>query len=329
MVKIVVDLQGADKKPTELVDGALQAVNESKELFVYLCADKKELEEYLKNKDFPRDRVEIIDAPDAITNSDNPTEVYQTKKNSSLIKGMELCKENSEIGGFASCGATGAIFVSSMMLLGRIAPVSPMLLCELRKKDFSPFCIVDCGANVDCRAEKLCDFARMGVAYMKAMGISEPRVALLSNGAEDKKGNTTVKKANELLRKSNLTFIGNVEGSHILDSKADVVVCEGFAGNVLLKTIEGAAKTVLGQLKELSSSLPSEAREQMAELCSRLYREYDYNAKGGAVLLGVSIPVVKGHGAADKETVYNITMLSYRLAKNDLVSKIKNEFMQV
>ncbi len=322
IIKIAVDLQGADRAPTELADGAFAALRDNKDLFLYLCGDRALLEEYMKNKGYSSERAEFVDAPETITNNEDPAEAFRIKKNSSLVKGMELCKSDPEIEGFVSCGPTGAIFVSAMMQLGRMANVSPMLLVELKKTDGSPICIVDCGANVDCRAEKLVDFARMGIAYMKAVGISDPSVGLLSNGAEDRKGSAVVKKANELLRESGLRFLGNVEGNGILSGNADVIVCDGFSGNILLKTIEGSAKAVIAELREMSAA----SNTDNDEIIRKLYSKYDHNTQGGAVLLGTKLPIIKGHGAATAETVYNIIKAAYRLAENDLADKIKNEF---
>jgi glycerol-3-phosphate acyltransferase PlsX len=319
IVKIVVDLQGADRPQTELVNGALRAVRDNSGLYLYLCGDRRGLEGYMDKNGYRKERVEFIDAPNVITNEDDPAVILKTKPDSSLVKGMTLCRDDPGIGGFVSCGATGAIFVSALMILGKVVPVSPILLAELRKTDDTPFCLVDCGANVDCRAEKLVDFARMGIAYMKASGVEEPKVALLSNGAEDKKGSAVVRKANELLRGSALNFIGNVEAGGVLDGEADVIVCDGFSGNILLKSIEGSAKAVLSELRRMPDAPASEALD-------KLFTKYDYNAQGGAVLLGTKLPIIKGHGAANSETIYNIINTAYRLAEHGLTEKIKAEF---
>ena len=324
MIKIAVDLTGADRPQEELVSGAVRAASENPELFLYLCGSRSALEGAI-DASAPMERIELVDCTQVITNNDDPTEAFKTKKDSALVRGMSLCKSDPEIGGFVSCGPTGAIFVSALMLLGRVVPVSPMLLVELERTDGTPVCIVDCGANVDCCAEKLVDFARMGTAYMKAVGVSEPRVGLLSNGAEDKKGSAVVKQANELLHKSGLRFIGNTEANRVLEGEADVIACEGFAGNILLKSIEGSAKAALSELRRLTEgrlSPESEAGKAVAEL----YAKYDFNTRGGAFLLGTKLPIVKGHGAATSETVYNIVCAAYRLAANGLTEKIKAEF---
>lgn len=318
IVKIVVDLKGADRPQTELIDGALRAVRDTEELYLYLCGDRSVLDEYIEKNGFRKDRIEIIDSPQVIANGEDPAEAFKSKPDSSIVRGMSLCKSDPDIGGFVSCGATGAIFVSAMMILGRVVPVSPILLAELRRVDDTPFCIVDCGANVDCRAEKIVDFARMGIAYMKASGIDEPKVGLLSNGAEDKKGSAVVKKANELLRESGINFIGNIEAGDVLEGRADVIACDGFSGNILLKSLEGSAKAVISELRRTGGASD--------EVLDRLYKKYDYNSQGGAVLLGTKLPIIKGHGAATPETMYSIINTACRLAEHGLIEKIKGEF---
>ncbi|MBR6874142.1 MAG: phosphate acyltransferase [Ruminococcus sp.] len=321
MIRIAADLGGADRPQQELIEGAVRAVRELDDLYLYVTGDAKALSPCVEGVE----RLELVDAPEVITNSEDPTEAFKNKKNSTLIRALELCKSDADIGGFVSCGPTGAIFVASMMLLGRIARVSPMLLVELKRADGTPICIVDCGANVDCRAEKLVDFARMGTAYMKAVGIADPVTALLSNGAEDKKGSEVVKKANALLRESGLNFSGNTEANGILEGSADVIVCDGFSGNVLLKSIEGSGKAVIAEWRRLAAEagIKDSASEQIMQ---RLYQKYDHNTQGGAVLLGTRLPVIKGHGAATSETVCNIIKSACKLAANGLTDKIRQEF---
>ncbi|MBR4554842.1 MAG: phosphate acyltransferase [Ruminococcus sp.] len=313
MIKIAVDLKGADRPQEQLAAGVLDAVRDNADLFVYAFGDRAVLEDVLGGND----RIELIDSPETMTNDEDPAEAFRTKKESSIVKAMQLGKEDSGIQAFVSCGPTGAIFVSAMMLLGRIARISPILLVELEKQDGTPFCVADCGANVDCRPEKLVDFAKMGMAYMKAVGVESPRIGLLSNGAEDRKGSAVVKRANELLRESGLPFDGNVEGSGLFTCASDVIVCDGFSGNVLLKTIEGSAKTVISQMRELGAD---------RELCDRLYARYDFNTRGGAVLLGTKLPIVKGHGAATALTVRNIIGSACRLASGGINEKIRAAF---
>ncbi len=325
MYKIAVDLQGADNPPELLSDGVVRALADNSDLCVYVCGDKAQTEKMFEGKGVDKKRLIIVDAPETVINGEDPVAAFETKKKSSLAVGMGLCKSEG-VGAFVTCGSTGAIFVTAMMTLEKIG--SPVLVAELRKADGSPFCIADCGANVDCRPDRLVHFARMGNAYMKTLGVEVPRIALLSNGAEDGKGNALTKKANGLLKASGLNFIGNCEGTDILTGSADVIVCEGFSGNILLKTIEGSIKAVLGEGIAMFDKLNSDdaRRDDLYRVFKRLYNQYDYTALGGAVLLGFNAPIIKGHGAATAETVYHIIKNAYALVRNDLIRKIETEF---
>ncbi len=315
MIEIAVDIMGADSPAKELFGGVVSALESNKDLKAVVFGDKsafcggKRIEEF-------DGRLEIVDAPQTITNSDNPVEAFGEKKNASIVKAFEYLKEG-KAGGFVTCGATGALFVAAMMSLKKVGPAT--LVCEPKKTDGRSFVIADCGANVDCRPEKLIGFARMGVAYMKAVGCEDPRVGLLSNGAEDKKGNEFTKSANALLRNSNINFMGNIEGTDIFTTDADVIACDGFSGNILLKTIEGAAKSVIAQARALAKGVDG-------SVFDALYDNYNYTECGGATLLGFSVPIVKGHGAATAITVKSIIDSAYTLAKNNITDKIKAEF---
>ncbi|MCH5351355.1 MAG: phosphate acyltransferase PlsX [Clostridiales bacterium] len=322
MIEVAVDIQGADNPPSELISGVFDALNDNKDLFVYVCGDKAAIEQAVSGKAYDKKRLAVIDAPQTILNTDNPVDAVNGKKDSSLVSAVELCRAG-KAKALVTCGATGAIFVAAMLMLKKIADC-PALLCEPRKIDGTPFCIVDCGANVDCRAEKLVSFAKLGCAYMKAIGTEKPKVVLLNNGAEDKKGSALTKKANELLRASSVDFIGNLEGTQILTGEGDVVVCEGFSGNILLKTMEGVA---LGVLKEIDTAMNKLGIDSdgYKKLHDKLYKKYNYTELDGAVLLGFSAPIIKGHGAATAETVYHIIKSAYILARNDISEKIRQE----
>ncbi len=327
MIKLAVDLLGADRSECELLKGVIDALNENDDLFVYILGTKEVLEEKLEEKGIDKNRFEVIDCPEVITNSDNPMEVIRSKQNSSMIKGAALCSNNDEVGAFVSCGATGALMVSSMMIIKPLSPaISPVLVCELLKRNNDYICLSDCGANLECPADKLLSFAKMGCAYMAAKGVENPKVRLLSNGVEDTKGTKLVKEANALLKESGLNFLGNIEGSTILESDADVVVADGYSGNVLLKTLECGAVSVIKDIYDHAETLEGEEKEHFIALADRLYKRYDYNTQGGAVLLGVKKPVIKGHGAATAETMLSIIRIAYTLAKNNLVDKIKEAF---
>ena len=326
MIKIVVDLLGADKPQTELVLGAIRAISENKDLYVYLMGRKSELEDFLANVTYDESQLEIVDCTQEITNYDDPVDAYHDKTDSSLIKGLKMCRMNEDIGGFVTCVATGVVLISSILILGKLNATRPALSVVLNGRIDKPFCIVDCGANIDCKADRFVDFARLGVAYMKTLGIENPTVATLSNGIEAGKGSDVIKEAHELLEKCGFNFTGNIEGKEVLDGNADVVVCDGFAGNVLLKSIEGTAKVVFDDIRRAAADASDTQKVQLEALIGRLEPKFDYNNEGGAILLGVKKPVVKGHGAATDKTVYNTIKIAYGLAKNNLVEKISEEF---
>ncbi|MBQ8795499.1 MAG: phosphate acyltransferase PlsX [Clostridia bacterium] len=327
MIKIAVDLMGADKNESLLLSGVIDAIKENKELFVYILGTEEVLSPILKEENVNPDQYEVINCSDVVNNTDNPMEVFRTKADSSMIKGISLCSKTEDIEAFVSCGSTGALMVSSMMILRPLCPtLTPVLLCELLKKNGEYICLSDCGANLDCPADKILSFAKMGSAYMKAKGVENPKVRLLSNGAEDSKGTTLIKETNKLLRESSLNFLGNIEGSTVLTTDADVIATDGYSGNVLLKTLESGTTTVIKEISDYAQTLEGEEKEKLEAFASSLTKKYDYNTQGGAVLLGVKKPVIKGHGSATGDTVLSIIRIAYTLAKNNIVDKIKEEF---
>lgn len=327
MIKIAIDLLGADRDELELLDGVAKALSENSDLFAYILGTKEKLENALKEKNIDQEQYEVINATEVITNNDNPVVAIRSKADSSMVKGAALCRDNDDVEAFVSCGATGALMVSSMMIIKPLSPaIGPVLVCEFIKRNGDYVCLSDCGANLDCPAERLVSFAKMGSAYMKAKGVENPKVSLLSNGAEDGKGTSVIKEANTLLKETNLNFLGNIEGSSVLTGDTDVVVADGFSGNVLLKSLECGATSVIKDIEDFASTLKDDKKNEFKKLAQNLYKRYDYNTQGGAVLLGVKKPVVKGHGAATDETMLSIIRVAYTLAKNKLVDKIKAEF---
>lgn len=327
MIKIAVDLLGADRSETELLKGVLTSLNNYPDLFVYALGNKEVLINALESEDYDKDRLEIIDAPEVITNFENPMEAIRTKPKSSMVMGATLCRDNDEVGAFVSCGATGGLMVSSMFLIRPLSPsVTPVLVCEFIKRDGKNICLSDCGANLENPPEKIVAFAKMGSAYMKAKGVENPAVRLLSNGAEEGKGTAKIKEAYNLLKETNLNFKGNIEGSTVLSSDADVIATDGFEGNVLLKTLECGANSVIKDIYDYANTLEGKEKEDYIAFAHKLHKRYDYNTQGGAVLLGVKKPVIKGHGAATAETMESIIKIAHTLVKNNVVDRIKAEF---
>ncbi len=327
MIKIAVDLKGADRPQEELLPGAIRILREDPSLYLYLLGDEDVIRPLLEKSQVASDRYVIIDAPGTVSNHDNPAEAIRTKTDSSLMKGIALCKSDPSISCFVSCGATGALFVSAIMILGRIPHVTPVLLCEVIKDDGTRLCIADCGANIDCTEDRLLTFARLAKVYMEARGTENPKIALLSNGSEDSKGNELVKKANKLFREAEgLNFIGNMEGTELLSGPENIIVSEGFAGNILLKSLEGAAKSAVSHAVKYAETLPEPYRQKMLNGLREVYLNYDYNSSGGAVLLGANTPIVKGHGSADADTLSAILKIAGEIGRQDLKSRILQEF---
>lgn len=316
MIRLAVDLAGADTPEEDLCRGAVEAMKNHDELFLYLCGHAERLSPVLEEAALPG-RYTIVDSPVAVTNDDDPMTAFK-QEDASIVKAMRLAHDG-QADGVITCGATGTVLVSSIMILGKLRGLRPILAVELRGKNDRPFLLLDCGANIDSRAELYLAFARLGDAYMRCIGCDAPRIALLSNGAEDKKGCAAVKEAHALLRAEPLRFIGNIEATQALSGETDVIVCDGFHGNILLKSIEGTAKTVIREMEEALGDTP-EARAA----AEKVRQKYDYNTQGGAVLLGVSRPVMKGHGSATGEAVAKMIVRMADLVRNGFIDKVNS-----
>lgn len=333
-MKIVIDAFGGDYAPTEIIKGSVQALNEDKELKIVFTGDKERIEKELKDLNYAGDQVEIVHATEVITNDDVPTVAIKKKEDSSLVKGFKVVKEDSEAGAFISAGSTGALLVGSLLKIGRIRGISRPALAALlpTKIENKQVLLLDSGANTDCKPINLCHFAVLGSIYMQTMGIENPKVALLSNGTEEGKGNELTKTVGEQLSKIEcINYCGNLEARDILTGDVDVVVADGFSGNVALKGIEGASSLVLGVMKELiSSSAMAKVgylfmKKQMKEMKNRL----DYKKLGGAPFLGIDRIIVKAHGSAKAETIYYTIKQVKTMIKNNLTARVKEELSKI
>lgn len=306
MIKVVVDAMGGDNAPGELVKGAIEAVNEHSDITVVLTGQedviKKELEKYKFNKD----QVEIVHASEIIETGEPPVNAIRRKKDSSLVVGMNMVKRG-EADAIVSAGSSGAILVGGQVIVGRMKGVERPPLAPLipTKRGFS--LLVDCGANVDARPSHLVQFAKMGSIYMeRIVGIKNPKVAIVNIGAEEEKGNALVKETFPLLKEcKDINFIGSIEARDIPSGCADVIVCEAFVGNVILKLYEGVALTLIAQIKAgLMSSLRSKLGALLIKpaLKSTL-KDFDASKYGGAPLLGLKGLVVKCHGSSKSTEV--------------------------
>ena len=324
-MKIVVDAFGGDYAPQEIVTGAVKALHKNQDLNVVLVGDKEKITEILQNLVFVSERLEIVHAPDVVTMDESPTVAIRTKKTSSIVVAYDYLKQNEDAVALVSAGSTGATLTGAVLKLGRVKGVSrPALAPILPTMNDGNVMLLDCGANAECKAENLLDFGIMGNEYMKAMGIKKPRIALLNIGTEEEKGSEMVKQAHELLKKSKLNFIGNIEARDVMRGNVDVVVSDGFSGNICLKTIEGTAEMLFGELKSITKS-SFKAKLGALMLKKNLYGlkdKYDYKKVGGAPLLGVTKIVLKCHGNSKAESIATTIEQAYTLAKNKLIEKM-------
>lgn len=333
-MKVVVDAFGGDYAPSEIIDGCIKALQDNPKLKLVLVGDKDQITEYLQKVMFASDRMEIVHAPDIITNDEQPAMAIRTKTKSSIVVAYDYLKTNDSCIGLVSAGSTGATLTGAVLKLGRIQGVSrPALAPILPTLNGNQMMLLDVGANVDCKPINLVHFAMMGSEYMKSMGVDNPKVALLNVGTEDEKGNELVKEVFGLLKEEkSINFVGNVEARDVLKGNVDVVVTDGFAGNVCLKTIEGTVELLLSMIKsEIMAS-------KWAKICyamglkkpfKNVKSRMDYRKVGGAPLLGVSKIVVKCHGNSRADSIATAINQVVTLHKNKMIDNIskavKNE----
>lgn len=321
MIHLAVDLLGADTPEEELCRGAVRALVGNPALFLHLCGHADVLSAVTAEIGAAEiaGRYEIVDAPVALSNNEDPMQAYQ-RTDASLCAAMRLAHEGAA-GGVITCGATGAVLVTSIMILGKLPRLRPILAVELTNPAEEPLLLLDCGANIDSRPELYPAFAHLGDAYMRCIGCSSPRIALLSNGAEAKKGCEAVKAAHALLAEQPFRFVGNIEATSALRGSADVIVCDGFHGNILLKSIEGSAKAALDEVSARLSAAGLESAA-VADILATVRRRYDYNTQGGALLLGVRKPVMKGHGSATGEAIVHMADRLALLCRNRFIERV-------
>lgn len=313
--KIAIDTKGSDKGAKTIIKGASIALSQNEELELLLVGDRDEIENEARELNMPLDRIEILDAPDVITNYDSPSVAIFEKVNSSLVKALEAASQREDIVGLLCAGSTGALMAGAMRYLSGKNRVRPSLAAVLPSENGEFTCLADTGATIDCGANTLVHFAKIGSDFMRRMyGIENPRVGLLSNGAEKTKGNKVVKEAHELLEaQEEINFIGNVEGNNALSGICDVLVCDGFAGNQVLKVTEGTATRLIKDIVKYAKRTGS---KEIMELVGHLMAVYDISSLGGGILLGIEKPVIKAHGACDEKAIVNTAKMLLNMAKN-------------
>lgn len=308
MIRIAVDAMGGDNAPEELVAGAVEAVKERSEIKVLLIGQEDAVNQELSKYTYNKEQIEVIHASEVISTEEPPVNAVRKKKDSSLVVGMNMVRKG-EADAIVSAGSTGAILVGGQVLVGRIKGVERPPLAVLIPTDKGVSLLLDGGANVDARPSHLVQFAKMGSIYMEhAMGVKEPRVAIVNIGAEEEKGNALVKETFPLLKEcEDINFVGSIEAREIPHGGADVIVCEAFVGNVILKLYEGLSSTLVGVIKAgLMSNLKSKIGAALAlPSLKKTLKAFDASQYGGAPLLGLNGLVVKTHGSSRAKEITN------------------------
>lgn len=326
LVKVALDAMGGDNAPAEIVKGAVDALNENDRLKVYAVGDETAIQTELSKYTYDASRLEIIHTTEVIETAEPPVMAIRKKKDSSIVKAMTMVK-NKECDAFVSAGSSGAILVGGQVIVGRIKGVERPPLAPLIPTKTGVSLLVDCGANVDARPSFLVQFAKMGTIYMEnVLGIQNPTVAIVNIGAEEEKGNALVKETFPLLKSCpDINFIGSIEAREIPAGAADIVVCDAFVGNVILKLYEGVGATLISKVKEgMMTSLRSKIGALLVKpALKQTLKSFDASEYGGAPLLGLNGLVVKTHGSSKAQEIKNTLIQCVTFKEQNINEKIK------
>ena len=330
ITKVVLDAMGGDNAPKEMVKGAVEAVSKEAGLKVILVGREEEITSELSSYNYKKEQIEVVNATEVIETAEPPVNAIRRKKDSSIVVGMKMVKKG-EADAFVSAGSSGAILVGGQTIVGRLKGVERPPLAPLIPTEKGVSLLIDCGANVDARPSHLVQFAKMGSIYMEhIVGIKNPKVAIVNIGAEEEKGNALVKETFPLLKETKgINFTGSIEAREIPHGQADVIVCEAFTGNVILKLTEGLASTLVGKIKEgMMSTLRSKIGALLVKPALKAtLKEFDASEYGGAPLLGLNGLVVKTHGSAKAKEVSN-TLIQCVTFKNQKINEKIKECIQ-
>ena len=330
-MKIAVDAFGGDNAPGEIVKGAVMAVNKFG-CDVVLVGDEKTINELLKNENYPKEKISIKHASEVVENDDKATLSIRKKKDSSMVVALTLVKDG-EADAVVSAGNTGAYLTGAFTILGRIKGIKRPALAPCMPNKNGMSVIIDSGANVDCKPEYLVQFAHMGSIYSQnVFGVKNPKVSLVNIGVEEGKGNSLVKETYALLKdEKDINFVGNLEAREIPSSSVDVIVCDGFSGNIVIKLIEGVAITLFDMLKDVfyKSIITKIAALILKPGLKNVKKSMDASEYGGAPLLGVNGPVIKAHGNSNAKSIHNAIKYAMLFAETNVNDKIKEYLSSV
>ncbi|MBI4683925.1 MAG: phosphate acyltransferase PlsX [Nitrospirae bacterium] len=328
-MRIALDAMGGDYAPAVTVEGAIETIREYDNLEIILFGDASQLKKELKGKKYPADRIHIRHASQTIGMHESPVTALRKKKDSSIRRAVDAVK-NNEADAVVSAGNSGVAMASALFILGTSKGVYRPAIAAIMPTLKGSFILIDAGANVDCNAENLLQFALMGSSYSRTIfGRPEPKVALLSIGEEDTKGNELTREAFKLIKNTNLNFIGNIEGKDIFMGEADVVVCDGFIGNVVLKTSEGLADVIMKMLKREITGLSTGRVGYllMKPALKNFRKKTDYAEYGGAPLLGINGTCIISHGRSTARAIRNAVKVAMEFSENKVHEIISEDIL--
>jgi glycerol-3-phosphate acyltransferase PlsX len=323
-MRILVDAMGGDHAPQVPIEAAVRAVKEL-DVDIVLVGDTPVIENELKKYEYPKERLTIAHAPELISNHEEPAKAVRSKKGASVVVAARMLK-NGEGDAMLSMGNTGALLAAGLLIVGRIKGILRPALGTILPTGQGPNLLIDAGANTNCKPENLVQFGIMGSVYMKnVIGTESPKVGLMSNGEEEGKGDELTKKTFSKLEAAPVNFIGNIEGRDVMEGTTDVMVCDGFVGNVILKTVEGMGHVIGGMVKGLfTKNLKTKIGAMFVmDGVKEFKKMLDYREYGGAPLLGCRKPVIKGHGSSDTIAVFNAIRQAKMFVETDVINGIE------
>ncbi len=329
-IVVALDAMGGDNAPVEIIKGAVQSVNESDSVIVKIVGPEDVVKAELAKYEYDSNKIVVVNATEIIETAEPPVMAIRRKKDSSLVVALNLVKKG-EADAFVSAGSTGAVLVGGQLIVGRIKGIDRPPLAPAIPTAKGPALLVDCGANVDARPDHLVKFAKMGSIYMEnVMGIKNPKVAIVNVGAEEEKGNALVKETFPLLKEcKDINFIGSIEARDIPAGYADVIVCDAFVGNCILKMFEGVGLTLVSELKH---SMLSTFKGKIGALLvksslKQVLKKYDASEYGGAPMIGLNGLVVKSHGSSDAKEIKNSIFQCISFVQADIPGKIRQSMI--
>ena len=322
---ILVDAMGGDNAPKAIVEGCIQALRIRKDIDITVIGDRRQIEDCLRNAEYDEKRLKVRHASEVITNNDTPSKAISKKKDSSMVVGLNMLSDG-EGDAFISTGSSGALLIGSVSIVKRIKGVDRPAMGSVIPSKKGPALLLDSGLNLECKANYYLQFAQMGAAYMRcAFDIENPRIGLVNVGTEDEKGTSELREANELLRESDLNFVGNIEGRDVFEGMVDVIATDGFTGNVILKLIEGASNFFFGKIKAifLKNFVSKLGAAFLQTGIKEFKKTLDPDVNGGAPILGVDGLVIKSHGNSTARTIRYVVLKAATLVDSGFVNDLK------